>query len=254
MTTKIKAHRVRNDLTQSALAESLGISQQFVQRIESGASCPSLTLASRICNALHAAPCAIFPDFALACSGLPVLPVPNHVHSVPLSADWQLNILGANEFGLDYWVAEGEARRIQRSLAQYSSGSSEPGAGFLIFTASSRAVAVNLGVIDRICLEQRSPEDQLRSIRDHHHATEITVFLRDGLHFRTFAVYVNDAERKDFSTNLQNLAQPGHTPFFVVTKGMGSSNLIRADRISLIEMDPTLLNPRGCRCTIESKA
>src|SRR5947199_5044834 len=86
MTNKIKPHRLQNRLSQRQLARSAGISQAHVQRLESGVSCPTISLASRLCSALHATPCAVFPELASACSGLPLLDTSDPDHAYPTSS------------------------------------------------------------------------------------------------------------------------------------------------------------------------
>ena len=165
MNTQIRALRTLNKLTQRGLATLVGTSQQSLQRIEAGRSCPSLGMAGRICGALHAPPCAVFPQLASGCAGPPhlrALHSSEDAFSPQAAATWQIQIVGADERWMNYWVCEAEAHRIQESLARYNSASPAVDSNFLAFRTTGRAVAVNLNVIDRLSLEFWGADDPLR--------------------------------------------------------------------------------------------
>jgi DNA-binding XRE family transcriptional regulator len=154
-----------NTLSESGLAKLLGVSQQAVQRIEAGIAHPSLDMAGRISRALHAAPCAAFPELAAACAFPPILRAsdfPDQEHSAYSAADCELQIEGADPDSMDYRVADDGARRIQQWLARYNSGTGASSGEFLVFTTSSRVVAVHLSLIDQINLKYRPGADPLR--------------------------------------------------------------------------------------------
>lgn len=247
MATQIKAHRIRNNLTQSGLAKLLGISQQAVQRIEAGLARPSLGMAIRISQTLRVTPCVILPELAVACAGPPILHAPGserHAFSATAAANWRVQIAGADRIWTNYWVGEDEARRIQESLARFNSASAALDSNFLAFRTAERAVAVNLNVIDRLSLEFSTPDDPLRRTPPLR-TTGVHLFLRDGPCFSSFVLHVSRDEDEVFSSNFLHLTQVGNVPFFSVTKEATGVHLLSTKQIAVIEMAQRLVNAKG---------
>lgn len=59
---RIRAARVSKDMTQYALAEEVGVSQNFLGDIERGVKAPSITTAIRLANVLNMSMDTMFAD------------------------------------------------------------------------------------------------------------------------------------------------------------------------------------------------
>jgi transcriptional regulator with XRE-family HTH domain len=139
--------RKSRGLTQRALAELAGTSQQQVQRIEAGVHGVRLELATKIASALGGELSEIFPSLGtverrglagsryvnqhakLAAVGLD--PDPNH---------WTVRFFCSDGRLFDYEVPSAEKDRLEKIFAGV-------GSGIIAFEATSRWVAVNQGKI-----------------------------------------------------------------------------------------------------------
>lgn len=244
MKNQIKAYRIRRNLTQKGLAEILGTSQQYVQRMEAGVSLPRMRFASLICRALHATPCAVFPELASACSGLHLLTTPafpDRPRAAYLPAEWRVQIEGDRDAGKEYWISDSEARRLQESIAQFFSATAETRAKFLVFRTASKAIAVNLTLVEWIQLK-RSQSSESHRERRVGESGAVRVLLKEGIHLWERIFYPSRTE-PDPSTNFTRLSAAGHQPLFAVSIGSGEMHFLSTERIALIEIGLDLLRP-----------
>jgi len=243
MTNQVKAYRTRKELTQAALAKLIGTSQQCVQKVEANVSRPSREMAIRFCRALNATPCAVFPDLAALCSEPSLLRTCDSrdlSDAASLPVDWQVRIEGADQMGRLYWTNEQEARRIQEFVGRYNAATAAAQAKFLVFGTPSKAVAVNLCLVDWIrvahtpdCVSQRQWERVNQET--------LQVLLKEGTQYREVFLNLTDAEGAALPTNFDRLMQTGRLPLLITIMGTNGVNVLNTERMVLIEMPLTHL-------------
>jgi len=98
MKNKIKLFREKKEMSQRSLAEKVGISQQHIQRLETGSQTIRLDLAIRICKALDSTLETIFPESKGFLKKLPITSKEEFIHAI--THDEEV-INAANEADID---------------------------------------------------------------------------------------------------------------------------------------------------------
>jgi DNA-binding XRE family transcriptional regulator len=147
---KVKAFRLKKNLTQRELAEKAGTSQQQIQRIETGQIAARLDLALRISTVLEKPLSAIFPGSKQALEKLQKEKELGYIDGTTLSRISDHGIEADNKIYYFKFLLRGHSDEIILSISPQESRrlfklvQLESGTKFIVFDGDEYAVALNL--------------------------------------------------------------------------------------------------------------
>jgi transcriptional regulator with XRE-family HTH domain len=259
MKNRVRAMREKRGLTQRALADAIGTSQQQIQRLETDATSVKLDIALRVCDALEAELSQLFPGTRqLVGTGKQRKSrkelVELHYDSAALRtfneagidldpATWILKLRLRGGTTPTFVIATAEAERLRRNLEDRSSSSS-----FFVFNSSLVVVALNW----KHLLHYHELWDGHVDADWHDPAIsseDVSVYLADSPTPLLFDAYPDEGDpQSDNDTGrlrgllfeLETFLEPGEFVSFMDTDGEHA--FFRADDVALMTIPLRLVN------------
>jgi transcriptional regulator with XRE-family HTH domain len=194
------------DLTQRALAERVGTSQQQIQRIEAGIQTVRLDLAGRIAAALDAKIFDVFPGLAISKrgakskgiqSGKPSAEVLRRAGIDPDPRQWTLKFFFFDGRKFLFQVTSADRDRIESCITDSDKA-------FLVFDSEDRCVAINRQRVAAYHFLFDPPAPVARVERE---SFEIDVHLISAKEPLRFGVEPDNLELKDDGEGLESQLQ-----------------------------------------------